>query len=350
MISMKLEQVEKIAVLGAGVMGNGIAQIAAGAGYRVTIRDIAQEFLDKARGRIEGSLRRQVDRGRMTEEALQEVLGNISYEFDLPTAVADADLIIEAIPEKLELKRQVWGEVSEHAKEEAILATNTSSLSITEIARSVDHPERFIGMHFFNPPTHMRLVEVIPGEKTDRDTIELVKEIAESLGKTSVEVKKDVVGFIVNRVLVTYLNEAAKLLDTGEWTKEQIDGAMQFSAKMPLGPFMLSDLIGLDIVYHVLKVFEGEFGPYYSPAPPIERLFNEKKLGRKTGEGFYSYEERPSITEEDGEDFDTDLLLRPFIQEAEKVIAEGIADEESVDTAMKLGGNIPKGPFELKRL
>jgi len=350
MISMKLEQVEKIAVLGAGVMGNGIAQIAAGAGYRVTIRDIAPEFLDKARGRIEGSLRRQVDRGRMTAEALQEVLGNISYEFDLPTAVADADLIIEAIPEKLELKRQVWGEVSEHAKEEAILATNTSSLSITEIARSVDHPERFIGMHFFNPPTHMRLVEVIPGEKTDRDTIALVKEIAESLGKTSVEVKKDVVGFIVNRVLVTYLNEAAKLLDTGEWTKEQIDGAMQFSAKMPLGPFMLSDLIGLDIVYHVLKVFEGEFGPYYSPAPPIERLFNEKKLGRKTGEGFYSYEERPSITEEDGEDFDTDLLLRPFIQEAEKVVAEGIADEESVDTAMKLGGNIPKGPFELKRL
>ena len=350
MISMKLEQVEKIAVLGAGVMGNGIAQIAAGAGYRVTIRDIAQEFLDKARGRIEGSLRRQVDRGRMTEEALQEVLGNISYEFDLPTAVADADLIIEAIPEKLELKRQVWGEVSEHAKEEAILATNTSSLSITEIARSVDHPERFIGMHFFNPPTHMRLVEVIPGEKTDRDTIALVNEIPESLGKTSVRVKKDVVGFIVNRVLVTYLNEAAKLLDTGEWTKEQIDGAMQFSAKMPLGPFMLSDLIGLDIVYHVLKVFEGEFGPYYGPARPIESLFNEKKLGRKTGEGFYSYEERPSVTEEDGEDFDTDLLLRPFIQEAEKVVAEGIADEESVDTAMKLGGNIPKGPFELKRL
>ncbi len=350
MISMKLEQVEKIAVLGAGVMGHGIAQIAAGVGYRVTIRDITKEFLEKAKGRIEGSLRRQVDRGRMTEEALQEVLGNISYELDLPTAVADADLIIEAIPEKLELKKQVWREVSEHAKEGAILATNTSSLSITEIAKSVGHPGRFIGMHFFNPPTHMRLVEVIPGEKTDRDTIELVKDVAESMDKTPVEVKKDVVGFIVNRVLVTYLNEAAKLLDTGEWTKEQIDGAMQHGEKMPLGPFMLSDLIGLDIVYHVLKVFEGEFGPYYSPARPIERLFNEKKLGRKTGKGFYSYEERPSVTEEDGEGFDTDLLLKPFIQEAEKVVAEGIADEESVDTAMKLGGNIPKGPFELKRL
>jgi enoyl-CoA hydratase/3-hydroxyacyl-CoA dehydrogenase len=350
MISMKLEQVEKIAVLGAGVMGNGIAQIAAGAGYRVTIRDIAQEFLDKARGRIEGSLRRQVDRGRMTEEALQEIVGNISYELDLPTAVTDADLIIEAIPERLDLKKLVWGEVSEHAKEETILATNTSSLSITEVAKSVDHPGRFIGMHFFNPPTHMRLVEVIPGEKTNGEAIERVKEMAESLGKTPVEVKKDVVGFIVNRVLVTYLNEAAKLLDTGEWTKEQIDGAMQFGAKMPLGPFMLSDLIGLDIVYHVLKVFEGEFGPYYGPAPPIERLYNEKKLGRKTGEGFYSYEKRPSVAEEDGEGFDTDLLLRPFIQEAEKVVAEGIADEESVDTAMKLGGNLPKGPFELKRL
>jgi enoyl-CoA hydratase/3-hydroxyacyl-CoA dehydrogenase len=251
-------------------MGNGITQVAAGAGYRVTIRDIAQEFLEKAVGRIDGSLRRQVDRGRMTEEALQEVLGNISLtcELDLPTAVADADLIIEAIPKRLELKRKIWGEVSEHAKEEAILATNTSSLSITEIARSVGHPERFIGMHFFNPPTHMRLVEVIPGEKTDRDTIALVNEIPESLGKTSVRVKKDVVGFIVNRVLVTYLNEAAKLLDTGEWTKEQIDGAIQFGAKMPLGPFMLSDLIGLDIVYHVLKVFEGEFGPTTAPPAP----------------------------------------------------------------------------------
>jgi enoyl-CoA hydratase/3-hydroxyacyl-CoA dehydrogenase len=348
MISMKLEQVEKIAVLGAGVMGHSIAQIAAGAGYRVTIRDIAQEFIERARGRIEGGLRRQVDRGRMTEEASQEILDKILYELDLSKAVAGADLVIEAIPERLELKRRVWGEVSEHVREDAILATNTSSLSITEIARSVSHPERFIGMHFFNPPTHMRLVEVIPGKRTDSGTIELVKGLAESLGKTPVDVNKDVVGFIVNRVLVTYLNEAAKLLDTGEWVKEQIDGAMQHGAKMPLGPFMLSDLIGLDIVYHVLKVFEEEFGPYYSPARSIERLFNEKKLGRKTGEGFYNYKERPSVTEEDGEGFDIGLLLRPFIEEAEKVVAEGIADEESVDTAMKLGGNIPRGPFEMR--
>ncbi len=345
---MKQKKVEKIAVLGAGVMGQGITQIAAGKGYIVTIRDIAQEFLDKAKDRIEGSLTRQVARGRMTEEASRKVLDKISYELDLSAAVSDADLIIEAIPERLELKRQVWGEVSDHARKDAIFATNTSSLSITGIAQAVSRPERFVGMHFFNPPTHMRLVEVIPSEKTDGDTIELVKGVAESLGKTPVEVKKDVVGFIVNRVLVTYLNEAAKLLDTGEWTKEQIDGAMQHGAGMPLGPFMLSDLIGLDIVYHVLKVFEEKLGPYYSPARPIESLFEEEKLGRKTGEGFYSYEERPSVTEEDGEGFDVGLLLKPFIEEAEKVVAEGIADEESVDTAMKLGGNIPRGPFEMR--
>lgn len=344
---MRSDQVERITVLGAGVMGHSIAQIAAVAGFKVTIRDLAQEFLDKARGRVERNLKRQVERGRMTEEASQVAMDRISFTLDLSEAVKDADIVIEAIPEILDLKRQVWEEVSNNVGDEVVLATNTSSLSITRIAEVVSHPERFIGMHFFNPPTYMRLVEVIPGAETSVKTVKLAMTLAERMGKTPVEVRKDVVGFIVNRVLITYLNEAAKLLETGRWSKEQIDSAMQYRAKMPLGPFMLSDLIGLDIVYHILRIFEENLSPEYTPAKTIGVLFNEKKLGRKTGEGFYSYEERPKVPEEVGEGFDINLLLKPLILEAEKVVAEGIADKEAVDTAMKLGANLPKGPFEM---
>ena len=344
---MRSDQVERITVLGAGVMGHSIAQIAAVAGFKATIRDLAQEFLDKARGSVERNLKRQVERGRMTEEASQVAMDRISFTLDLFEAVKDADIVIEAIPEILDLKRQVWEEVSNNVGDEVVLATNTSSLSITRIAEAVSHPERFIGMHFFNPPTYMRLVEVIPGAETSVETVKLAMTLAERLGKTPVEVRKDVVGFIVNRVLITYLNEAAKLLETGRWSKEQIDSAMQYRAKMPLGPFMLSDLIGLDIVYHILRIFEENLSPEYKPAKTIRGLFNEKKLGRKTGEGFYSYEERPKVPEEVGEGFDINLLLKPLILEAEKVVAEGIADKEAVDTAMKLGANLPKGPFEM---
>ncbi|MFB0558093.1 MAG: 3-hydroxyacyl-CoA dehydrogenase NAD-binding domain-containing protein [Candidatus Bathyarchaeia archaeon] len=345
---MSLKQIERIAVLGAGVMGHGIAQIAAGAGYKVTIRDISQEFLDGARQRIERNLKRNVERDRMTEDAAQELLSRLSFTLDLQDAVRDADLVVEAIPESLDLKQRVWGEVSREAKESAVLATNTSSLSITKIAEAVSQPERFVGMHFFNPPTHMRLIEVIPGAKTDTQSIDMVKAVAGKLGKTPVVVQKDATGFIVNRVLITYLNEATKVLETGEYTRDQIDSGMQYRAKMPLGPFMLSDLIGIDIVYYILKVFEENLGPEYRPAKTIEKLYKEKKLGRKTGEGFYSYEERPTVPEEAGEGFEIDLLLEPLIEEAEKVVAEGIADEDSVDAAMKLGANLPKGPFEMK--
>ncbi|RLI09606.1 hypothetical protein DRO42_03820 [Candidatus Bathyarchaeota archaeon] len=344
---MNPEQVEKIAVLGAGVMGHGIAQVAALAGFNVIIRDIAQEFLDKAQQSIERSLKRQVERGRMTEDAAKAALGKISMTLDLSEAVGDADLVVEAIPERLDLKRKVWKEVSGKAREDAVLATNTSSLSITAIAEAVSHPERFVGMHFFNPPTVMRLVEIIPGARTSPETVELAMALAERMGKTPVAVKRDAPGFIVNRVLITYLNEAAKLLDAG-YTKEQVDSAMQHRAGMPLGPFMLADLIGLDIVYNILKVFEENLGPGYASAKPIEKLFKEGKLGRKTGEGFYSYKERPRVPEDVGRGFDIDLLLNPLMEEAEKVVEEGIADREAVDTALKLGANLPRGPFEMR--
>ena len=344
---MNPDQVERVAVLGGGVMGHGIAQVAAAAGFQVTVRDVAQEFLDGAQQGIERSLRRAVDRGRMTEEAARAILERISLTLDLHEAVGEAELVIEAVPEDLALKHRVWREVSEKARRDALLATNTSSLSITSIAEAVSRPERFVGIHFFNPPVLMKLVEVIPGARTSTEAVELAEALAERMGKKPVAVKRDTPGFIVNRVLVTYLNEAAKLLDAG-YTKEQIDSAMQHREGMPLGPFMLADLIGLDIVHSILKVFQENLGPEYGPAKSIEELFTAGKLGRKTGEGFYSYEERPSIPKEAGEGFDVNLLLDSMIEEAEKIVREGIADEEAVDAALKLGANLPLGPFEMK--
>jgi len=345
---MEADNVKKVAVLGAGVMGHGIAQVAAVAGYDVAVRDIAQEFLDSADSGVKNSLSRFVGRGRMSQDDMDAALARIKYTLDLGEAVRGAQLVVEAIPERMDIKHKVWAEAAAKAAKDAILASNTSSLSITMIAEAVPNPERFIGMHFFNPPAMMKLVEVNQGEKTSEATVEAVQELARRMGKTPVWVRKDAPGFIVNRVLVTYLNEAGKLLD--KYGVEQIDAAMQHKAGMPLGPFMLSDLIGTDIVYNILKVFEEHIGPDYAPCARITELYESKKLGRKTGEGFYSYETRPSVTEDQAEGFDVRLLLKPFVEEAEKVVAEGIASEEDVDTAMKLGANLPRGPFEMKSM
>lgn len=341
------DQVEKIAILGAGVMGHGIAQIAAAAGYKVAVRDIKQDFLDNGLKGITKSLDYLVKRERITPEVKEEILGRITLTLDLKEAVGDAQLVIEAIPEKMEIKHLVWRETAELAPNDAILASNTSSLSISKIATVVPNPERFVGMHFFNPPTIMKLVEVNQGEKTSDETVETVMELARKMRKTPVWVKKDAPGFIVNRVLVTYLNEAAKLLDKFEI--EQIDAAMQHKAGMPMGPFMLSDLIGLDIVHNILKTFEEQIGPEYAPHEKIIELFDSRKLGRKSGEGFYSYKERPAVTEEQAKGFDVKLLLEPFVREAEKLFKEAVATVEDIDTAMRLGANIPKGPFEMKK-
>ena len=278
---MQPDQVKKIAVLGAGVMGHGIAQVAATAGYNVTVRDIAQEYLDNGLKGITKSLSRSVERERISQEEMDQVLSRIKFTTDLKEAVGDAQLVVEAIPERMEIKHMVWKEVDQYVPKDAILASNTSSLSITEIASVVSNPERFIGMHFFNPPVIMKLIEVNQGDKTSEETVQTVMELSRKMGKTPVWVKRDAPGFIVNRILITYLNEAAKLLD--KYEMEQIDAAMQHKAGMPLGPFMLSDLIGLDIVYDILKTFEEHLGEEYKPDPRIVELFESKKLGRKTG-------------------------------------------------------------------
>lgn len=343
---MKFNPVERISILGAGVMGYGIAQVGAIAGFNMVVRDIAQELLDKAQIEIKKNMDRLVKRERIADELAITAMNRISMTLDLSEAIEEAALIIEAVPEKLDLKKKVWKEAASRAEKDAVLATNTSSLSITSIAKVIPNPERFLGMHFFNPPVIMRLVEVIPGARTSSETVKLVKGLVKKMGKTPIVVKKDTPGFIVNRILITYLNEAARLLDVG-FTEEQIDSAMQYKAKMPLGPFMLADLIGIDIVYNILKVFEEQLGPLYSVAKSLEILFKSNKLGRKTGEGFYRYNKHTKIPEEAGKDFDIDILISSLIEEAEKVVKAGVANREVVDTAMKLGANLPFGPFEM---
>ncbi len=346
---MNEKTVSNVTILGAGIMGAGIGQLAAGSGFNVKIFVKSLRHLDDAERRIEKNLNRNVERGRTTKEAAQTILQDISFTMDLEEAVNEADMIIEAITESMELKKNVWAEASKFAGRDTVLATNTSSLSITELSEAVIDPRRFLGMHFFNPPTRMRLVEVIPGNKTNSATLAAVESVARRMGKTTVRVKKDVAGFIVNRVLISYINEAAKLLETGEYSLTQIDGAMQHGAKMPLGPFMLADLIGLDIIYNILRVFEERFSQEYAPARSIVSLNDDNMLGRKTSQGFYDYSTRPSVSEEDGLSFDTTLLLTPMFDEAHKVVQEGIADKEDVDKVMKLGANFPMGPFEWKK-
>jgi len=344
---MKIEDLKTVAVLGAGVMGHGIAQVSAMAGYTVIMRDISNEILETAKGNIRSSLDRLVKRGRLTEKDLEAALARISITIDLKEAVKKADIVIEAIPERLDLKQRIFKDVEEVAPKDAILASNTSSLSITEIAKAVKNPERVVGTHFFNPPAIMRLVEVILGEKTSKETVELAMDFAKKVNKTPVLVKKDSPGFIVNRVLVPYLNEAAKIVERGEFKVLEIDSAMQFKAKFPMGPFLLSDLIGIDIVHAVLKLFEEKFGAFYKSSAPIEQLFKEKKFGRKTGEGFYTYKEgAPTVPENAGAVFDVRRLLAPMVNESAKLVSEGIAEIGDVDTAMKLGANLPEGPFE----
>ena len=331
----------KVAILGAGVMGHGIAQVCATAGYEVAVRDIKQEFLDKARDAIEKSLAKAVSKGKMSSEKAKEIMNRIKFTLSVEEAVKDADLVIEAVPEIMELKKQVFAEVQKYAKPECIFASNTSGLSITELGNSTDRPEKFVGLHFFNPPVVMQLVEVIKGEKTSEETIKKAVEFVKSIGKVPVVVKKDVAGFIVNRILVPYLTLAIDDVDKGIATPEQIDTVFLTKYSFPMGPIELSDFVGLDILY-----FAGnQWG--LVPVPKILKdKFERKELGMKTGRGFYDWGTgRPKIAKIEG--YDELRLIAPMVNIAAELIELGVADAKEIDTAMKLGTNMPKGVCEL---
>ena len=275
-------------IIGSGAMGSGIAQTAALVGHTIILHDTNQAALDRAISTIDGSLSRFVKKEKLTEEAKQDALALISTQTALDSC-ASADIVVEAVFEKIEVKSEVWQSISEVASSDCLLASNTSSLSITEIASFVDNPERFCGMHFFNPVAMMPLVEVVKALQTSDETIAKAKAFVEGIGKKPI-ICEDKPGFIVNRLLVPYINDAVHALSEGVASAEDIDAAMKMGANMPIGPLGLADLIGLDVQLAASESLFNEFGDSkFRVAPMVRQMVRAGKLGRKTGEGFYSY-------------------------------------------------------------
>ena len=280
--------IRTIAVLGAGQMGAGIAQVAAASGYDVVLRDIEDRFVQGGLSKIEARLQRSVGKGELDAESQATIRSRIRGTLDM-AAAAKADLIIEAVPEDPELKRSVLREVDRLAAPHTILATNTSSIRIGDLAASTRRPHRFVGMHFFNPVPVMKLVEVVQGKETAPGTMAVAREVCARMGKTAVEVR-DSPGFVSNRVLMPMINEAILALQEGVATREAIDTVMKLGVNHPMGPLELADFIGLDTCLHILEVLrEGFSSDKYAPAPLLREMVSEGKLGKKSGRGFYEY-------------------------------------------------------------
>jgi 3-hydroxybutyryl-CoA dehydrogenase len=282
-------KVQKVAVLGAGLMGHGIVQVAAQSGYEVKLRDTDQRFLDNGMQMIRDSLQKFQSKGQLTETQVKEILNRIHPTIDLKDAVSDVDLVIEAIPENVELKKAMFKDVDMHASPHTIIASNTSSISITELGSATNRPEKVCGMHFFNPPQIMKLVEVVKAAKTSDETIQTVLDVACKMGKEAVLVKKDCPGFIVNRVLIPALNEAVALYWEGVAERDDIDKAIKLGLNWPMGPLMLIDYIGADTTLAILEVLASDLDPKFHPCLGLKQMVKAKLLGRKTGKGFYDW-------------------------------------------------------------
>ena len=281
--------IEQIAVVGAGTMGNGIAHVFAQSGYRVTLVDVAEDALDRARATIERNLDRLIKKERLTADGKAATLARLTTATDLAAAAASADLVVEAATENQAVKLQLFAEMDRHAPAHAILATNTSSISITQIAAATQRPGQVIGMHFMNPVPVMRLVEVIRGYATSDATTEAILALSAAIGKTATEVN-DYPGFVSNRVLMPMINEAVYTLWEGVAGVEEIDTVMMLGMAHPMGPLHLADFIGLDVCLSILRVLQGGFGlDKYAPCPLLINMVAAGKLGVKSGEGFYRY-------------------------------------------------------------
>ncbi len=286
---MRVEEVRKVCVLGAGSMGSGIAQVCSQAGFQVSMRDIEQRFVDGGFRRIREPLMRRVEKGKMAEAEVDRIVKNVHGTTDLAEAVKGAQVVIEAVIEDMEAKKQVYREIDSLCPPGVIFASNTSSLSITEMASVTRRPDRFVGMHFFNPAPVMKLIEVIRGSETTDATFDFAMDFSRHLGKEPVAVKESP-GFVVNRVLVPMMNEAFNLLMEGVASAEDIDKAMKLGTNMPMGPFELADYTGLDIGLAVMEVLHHETGdPKFRPSPLLRKYVRAGRLGRKTGRGVYDY-------------------------------------------------------------
>ncbi|MHB8605364.1 MAG: 3-hydroxyacyl-CoA dehydrogenase/enoyl-CoA hydratase family protein [Thermoplasmatota archaeon] len=344
-----MKSVKTITVLGAGDMGHGIAELAALKGFDVRLRDVKQEFLDKALGKVRWSLDKLAEHHTISKAEADAAFGRISTAVDLGQALAGTDLVIEAVPENMELKQKVFAEVERLAPPGAVLASNTSTMRITEIGSKLADPSRLVGMHFFNPVLLMQLVEVIPGETTSKDALAAVEETARKFGKTVVTTHRDTPGFITSRLVGTWVGAAIVLAERGVATKEQIDSALKFQAGFPMGAFELADYTGLDIGFHAGEYIASRLGSDYKPMKSLADLVSAGKLGKKTGQGFYKWDGNKmavSITAETGKGVDPAKVLAVVANEAAKLVEQGVASAAEVDEAMRLGCAFPKGPLE----
>jgi 3-hydroxybutyryl-CoA dehydrogenase len=284
-------EIKKIGVVGAGAMGNGIAQVAAQIGCEVVLRDIEDAYVERGMQNIDRFLSKSVEKGKMKAQEKDAVLGRIKGTTDM-ALLEDVDFVIEAVIEDLELKKSVFKELDELCAPEVILASNTSSMSLTEIGAATKRPQKVCGMHFFNPVPLMKLVEVIRGYETSDDTVAVTTELAKKMGKTTVEVKKDSPGFIVNRIMIPHMLEAIKIVEEGIATKEDVDTAVKNGLNYPMGPFELMDLTGVDVCYFVNEYFYKELNKESKWVSPnlLKTMIRARRLGRKTGAGWYDYQ------------------------------------------------------------
>jgi enoyl-CoA hydratase/3-hydroxyacyl-CoA dehydrogenase len=345
---MELEDIETITVLGAGTMGHGIAEVAALAGYDVRLRDIEEEIVQDGYEQIEWSLEKLAEKDIISDEERDAAVASVEPVVDLEEAVDDADVVIEAIIEEMSIKKEVYQELDEAAPERTIFASNTSSLSITELSAVTERPEQFCGMHFFNPPVQMDLVEVINGEHTAEETTDLIADLAEAFGKTPVHVRKDEPGFVVNRILVPLMNEACWLVSDDVATVAEIDSTTKYDINLPMGAFELGDQVGNDVTLHVLDYMHEVLGEAYEPAPFLQEKVDNEEYGKKTGKGFYDYDNGGvDVPMDAGRDDVKSRLLAVMANEAGKLIEKDVAPVESIDQAVKLGGGFPDGPAKM---
>jgi len=345
--AMNIDDIKTVAVLGAGDMGHGIAEVALITGYRVNLYDIKQEFVEKGQRRIMESLDKLASKGRVPTEHVEKIRDELlKTTTDLSDAVKDADLVIEAAPEVLDLKRKIFAEIDKAAPAHAMLASNTSTMSITEIAKATGRPEKVLGMHYFNPAVIMKLVEVIRGEQTSDETIDVAHEYVQKIGKAPVIVKKDVPGFIVNRVNAPAGVLVTAIIESGEIEPEALDAFVR-SLGAPMGPCELQDYVGIDISVNGAKYYTETIHPDFAPPPHLLKMLEEGNLGKKTGTGYFDWSQgRPTIDLSKATDkFDPMDTIAVQINEACKLIEMGVCSAEDVDLALTNSGGNPMGPM-----
>ena len=344
-------EIKKIAIIGSGEMGHGIAEVFSLAGYGVNLIDINQDILNTALSSITDSLDKFVKKGTITQDYAEQTKKRITTLTDIPIGVKDADLVIEAVPEKLDLKTKIFKQLGDFAKSDAILGSNTSNIRITEIAKDVKNPERIVGIHFFNPPVLLKLVEIVKGEKTSDETMSSIYALLQKIGRTPIKVNKDTPGFIVNRINAPEMLFFGLLADGGAVKPEEVDAFIR-SQGMLMGPYELFDFIGIDVIYGSLLYFSKEISPEFSKVKVYADLVNKNMLGKKTGHGFYDWGTgRPTIIDS-AKPTDKVSLMDVFaleINEAVKLIESGVATPEDIETSVKLGMNRPFGPISVAK-